>query len=131
MSDLSPQSVIAKLDAISRTRALTGTESLALEKAIRSTETHVGEQRFTKRDAARVGIKRDMSVYPKATLSRSERELQNKIEAAECAASILKGRGFNFEAEQVKVLCRAARSLHETARRLHADNMALRKGGVA
>lgn len=126
MSDLSPQMVIERLDAISRTRALTTDESHTLERAIRSVDGENGI-RCTKRDAARAGIKRDMGVYR----SRSEHELARKIEAAQVAASILNAAGHSFEAEQVRVLCRTARGLHETAKRLHTDNMALRQGGGA
>jgi hypothetical protein len=112
MSDLSPQMVIERLDAVSRTRALTDAESLTLEKAIRSMSKEPGI-RCTKRDAARAGIKRDMAVYQ--TKSRSDHEISRKIEAAQCAAETLQADGHAFEAEQVRMLCRAARSLHTTA----------------
>lgn len=51
-ADISPAEVEAALDAISRTRALTDSESDALEAAIK------GRVILTKRDAARLGIKR-------------------------------------------------------------------------
>lgn len=54
--------VIAKLDVISRQRALTDAESLTLERAIRATEDDPAI-RFTKRDAARAGLKRRMGAY--------------------------------------------------------------------
>lgn len=60
-------------------------------------------------------------------MTRSETEIRRKIDAARVAASILKANGHVFEAEQVLTLCRSALSLHETARRLHADAMKLRE----
>jgi hypothetical protein len=112
MSDLSPQIVMERLDAISRTRALTDAESITLEKAIRALSAEPGT-RCTKRDAARAGIKRDMSVYTKK--SRSDQEISRKIDAAKCAAATLRAKGYDFDAEQIEVLCRAARALHTTA----------------
>lgn len=70
-ADLSPQSVMDVLDARSRQRALSDLESITLEKAINCVDGHP-EARLTKRDAARVGMKRDMSMY-RTTASRSSR----------------------------------------------------------
>lgn len=117
MNDLSPQAVIDRLNAISRTRALTDVESITLEKAIRSVNAEPGI-RCTKRDAARAGLKR--------ARTRSEQDLERKIEAADCAAATLKAAGHPFEAEQIKVLCRTARSLHTTAVMQRRDLDALR-----
>lgn len=52
MSDIPVDKVFDALDRISRTRALTNKESLALEAAMK------GKVVLTKRDAARLGIKR-------------------------------------------------------------------------
>lgn len=51
--------------------ALSDLESITLEKAINCVDGHP-EARLTKRDAARVGMKRDMSMY-RTTASRSSR----------------------------------------------------------
>jgi hypothetical protein len=57
--ELPPEKLITRLDEISRTRALTDHESRALEKAIRKGQS-------SKREAARLGIKRDMGSYRKS-----------------------------------------------------------------
>jgi hypothetical protein len=60
-------------------------------------------------------------------LSRSEQELRRKVDQARVAASILKGAGEHFYAQQVLDLCRSAEALRMTCSALHADNMALRR----
>lgn len=55
---LPPEPFIARLDALSRTRALDEHESKALEKAIRTGSV-------PRREAIRLGIKPDFNVYRK------------------------------------------------------------------
>lgn len=54
--ELPPEPFIAMLDQVSRARALADHESVALEKAIRTGTV-------SKREAARLGMKRRMSHY--------------------------------------------------------------------
>ncbi|MFL5900935.1 MAG: hypothetical protein ACJ75S_07015 [Solirubrobacterales bacterium] len=54
--ELPPEKLIARLDAVSRTRALLEHESRALEQALLKGQS-------SKREAARLGIKRDMRAY--------------------------------------------------------------------
>lgn len=63
---LPPEPFIARLDAISRTRALTERESIALEKAIRTGSV-------CKREAIRLGLRQDMRVYLKRAEESEDR----------------------------------------------------------
>ena len=62
MKDISAQSVERGLDALSRKRALTDAESALLETAI-AAANNGHSIRIRKRDAARIGVKRDMGSY--------------------------------------------------------------------
>lgn len=60
--DISADRVLSVLDVRSRNRPLTEVESVALEHAIEVVDQGA-KWHLTKRDAARLGIKRDMNIY--------------------------------------------------------------------